>query len=150
MTNFIFDFCLFSLQLAAPKTTPLLLPLGLMTLLVWLKGFVALISDVLFQYVLFPPYTSTPISDVSCSSVSSSDDEADDVATNDDGELKIITEIWVEPQVRKPPFWGRGGGLVVSVLAPSSIPTLATWFVQKDQNKLIRGRGWPTFKKATI
>ena len=80
---------------------------------------------------MFPPYTSTPISDVSCSSVSSSDDEADDVATNDDGELKIITEIWVEPQVRKPPFGGRGAGLVVSVLAfysddPSSIPTLAT------------------------
>lgn len=55
-----------------------------------------------FQYVLFPPYTSTStISDASCSSLSSSDDEADDVATNDDAEVKILTEIWVEPQVTK-------------------------------------------------
>ena len=35
---------------------------------------------------------------------------------------------------------GRGGGLVVSILAfysddPSSIPALATWFVRKDENK---------------
>jgi len=36
--------------------------------------------------------------------LSSSDDEADDVATNDDGELKILTEIWVEPQVRNAVF----------------------------------------------
>ena len=51
---------------------------------------------------MFPPYTSTStISDASCSSLSSSDDEADDVATNDDAEVKILTEIWVEPQVTK-------------------------------------------------
>jgi hypothetical protein len=52
------------------------------------------------QYVLFPPYTATTtVSDVSCSSVSSSEEENDEVTTAEDSELKIMTEIWVEPQV---------------------------------------------------
>ena len=45
-----------------------------------------------------------------------------------------------------PWWWSSGQRLAFCSDDPSSIPMQATKFVQKDENKRKRGRGWPILK----